>query len=96
VLETNREYYVKAGVVGIEMELAALLVMAYMKGIRAGGIFTSDGNAAQDEKDKEWDPYRLEVDKGIEKSIEIGLNALHYLDGQPDMESKGNNQKIFK
>lgn len=67
-------------VVGVEMELASLLVVAALRGARAGGIFTVDGNPADDEASIfDYNPHRPVVDEGKERMIEVGLDAISRL-----------------
>lgn len=71
-------YWADAGAVGIEMELATLLIIASLKKIRAGGIFAADGNPNQDtsENMSDYDPHRDVVTQAKGKMIEIALEAL--------------------
>lgn len=77
VLTPQSEAYVKAGVIAVEMELSALLVMASIRGIQAGGILVADGNPKQ--KEKEYNPHRSIVEEGVGKSIEVALGAIERL-----------------
>jgi uridine phosphorylase len=63
-------------VLAVEMEFATLLVIASMRGVRAGGIFTSDGNMTEESDPKTYDPHRTVVKQGTETMIQIGLDAL--------------------
>lgn len=78
VLPSASEAYVKAGVIAVEMELTALLVMAGIRGINAGGILVSDGNPTKI-KDAEYNPHRSIVEEGVGKSIEVALGAIERL-----------------
>lgn len=78
VLATDFEAYLKAGVIAVEMELTALLIMAGIRGISAGGILVSDGNMLKD-KDAEYNPHRSIVEEGVGKSIEVALGAIEHL-----------------
>lgn len=67
----------EAGAVAIEMEFAALLVIASLAGQRAGGIFAVDGNlltAAEDMAD--YDPHREVVTRAKDVMIAIALDVL--------------------
>jgi uridine phosphorylase len=79
LLPTTLALWQRAGVLGVEMELAALLVLAGPKGRRAGGIFTTDGNLARQGKDLDpetYNPNRLVVAQGVERMLQISLSAL--------------------
>jgi len=80
VLPSTTDLWMQAGAVCVEMELATLLVMAGLNGLRAGGIFTSDGNLAR-RRDPEvdpstYDPHREIVSQGIDTMLRIALDAL--------------------
>ncbi len=67
----------KSGVMVVEMEAAALFIIAALHGLKAGGIFAVDGNptlAAQDMS--EYDPHRTVVSEGIERILRIALHAM--------------------
>jgi uridine phosphorylase len=83
LLPTTTELWMKAGAVCLEMELATLLVMAGLHGVRAGGIFTSDGNLARREAPdldtSAYDPHRDVVTHGVQTMLTIALEALSRL-----------------
>lgn len=67
-------------VVAVEMELSALLIIAALHGLQAGGILTVDGNptrAAEDMSD--YDPHRAVVTEGKARMLKIALAALQAL-----------------
>lgn len=69
--------YVGYGVLAVEMELAALLVLALMHGARAGGILASDGNVVrQADVNAAYDPHREVVARGKKMMLKIALEAL--------------------
>jgi uridine phosphorylase len=72
------ERYVGYGVLAVEMELAALLVVASMYGALAGGIATTDGNLVRkvDRGMDGYDPHREVVARGKEAMLQIALEAL--------------------
>lgn len=72
------QYWADAGAVGIEMELATLLIIASYKKIRAGGIFVADGNLleASSENMSDYNPHREVVEQAKTKMIQIALDAL--------------------
>ena len=77
ILPTVLDLWLPTGrVLGVEMELAALLVMAGLQGVRAGGIFTSDGNMTQESDPEEYNPHRDVVEKGKINMLKIAIRAL--------------------
>jgi uridine phosphorylase len=84
------EMWMKANVISTEMELAALLVIASLRGVRAGGILVSDGNLARKMEEakkgkvydqfKHYNPHRDVVQQGVETMIRVALEALAKLD----------------
>ena len=77
ILPSEVDYWLPTGLVAcVEMELATLLVMAGLKGVRAGGIFTSDGNLTEESDPDTYDPHREVVNLGKENMLQIALNAL--------------------
>lgn len=80
VLPTTTDLWMQTGAVCVEMELATLLVMAGLKGLRAGGIFTSDGNLARRSDPQvdahTYDPQREVVSQGVDAMLQIALDAL--------------------
>lgn len=88
-LPDRRETWSQARLVGVEMELAALLIVAALRGVRAGGIFTVDGNPAEGDPEdpRVYEPHRDVVREGKERMIEVGLDAISRLaarDRAPD------------
>lgn len=67
----------RAGAVAIEMELAALLVVAGLHGVRAGGIFATDGNLLQADADMgDYDPATDTVARAKSAMIDTALRVL--------------------
>jgi uridine phosphorylase len=89
VLPVPLDAYIAAGTIAVEMELSALLVMAAMQGLRAGGIVTIDGNPRSRASQSEYNPHREVVEVGIGKSIEVALDALHQLAVDDDRVRSG-------
>jgi uridine phosphorylase len=81
VLDVLWDQHVRAGAIAVEMELSALLVMATMKGLRAGGILASDGNPTR-RTAEEYDPHRAVVAEGVDASASVALRALQLLPAQ--------------
>lgn len=80
VLPTAHQMWIDAGAIGIEMEYAALLIIASLRRVQAGGIFAVDGNPAEQANMTGYDPHRQIVEDAKVKSIEIGLDTLVELD----------------
>jgi uridine phosphorylase len=81
VLEEPVGMWMKANAVAIEMEFATLLVMASLCGVRAGGIFVSDGNLAEDRsqvtmEENAYNPHRDVVRQGTARMLTVALDAL--------------------
>ena len=77
ILPSAVDFWLPTGlVICVEMELATLLVMAGLQGVRAGGIFTSDGNLTEEPDPNTYDTHRDEVDQGKTKMLQIALDAL--------------------
>jgi uridine phosphorylase len=80
-LPDQREVWAHAHLAGVEMELATLLIVAALRGVRAGGIFTVDGNPAEGDVENPagYDPHRDVVLDGKRRMIEVGLDAISRL-----------------
>jgi uridine phosphorylase len=77
VLDLGLPGYVKLGVLAIEMELSALLVLASTRGVRAGGALVIDGAAADELAETTgYDPHRTVVAEGVTRAVAITLDAL--------------------
>jgi uridine phosphorylase len=74
----DREVWSQTPLVGYEMELAALLIVAALRKVRAGGIFTIDGNPQEGDPEdaRIYNPHRDVVREGKERMIEVGLDAI--------------------
>ena len=74
VLPDQRDVWSRLPLAGFEMELATLLIVASLRGLRAGGIFTVDGNPAEGDPEdpRVYDPHRDVVREGKERMIEVG------------------------
>jgi uridine phosphorylase len=68
-----------AGVIGIEMEYAALLVIATLRRVRAGGIFVIDGNPAEAQDMTGYNPHKQVVEDAKTQAIQIALDTLRQL-----------------
>ncbi|RXZ81660.1 purine-nucleoside phosphorylase [Paenibacillaceae bacterium] len=73
-LEIPHKQYKQAGVLGVEMEIAALFVIASLRGVRAGAIVAVDGYADADLA-ADYDPHTDVVAKAVENEIAAALQA---------------------
>lgn len=80
VLPTAHQMWIDAGAIGIEMDYAALLIVASLRRVRAAGIFAVDGNPAEEANMTAYNPHRQVVEDAKFKSIEIALDTLVELD----------------
>lgn len=76
VTPNPHQYWMDAGAVGIEMEYAALLVIATLRKIRAGGIFVIDGNPNEAQDMTGYNPHKQAVEDAKGTAIEIALESL--------------------
>ena len=79
LLPSTIDLWCRAGAAAVEMEYAALLVIASLHGARAGGIFTSDGNLVRKQaalSTDNYNPHREVVAQGVQRMLRIALNAL--------------------
>lgn len=75
LLPTSLELYSKANVPGVEMECSTLFVIASLRGIRAGGILTVDGNPLK-WNEGNYDPHGKKVTEGKQRMLSLALEAL--------------------
>lgn len=75
VIPSSLSLYQKAGVLGAEMEVATLLVIASLNGIKAGAIATVDGNPLKWDEGN-YDPHGTKVAEGKKRMLTIGLEAI--------------------
>ena len=78
------QYWMDAGIIGIEMEYAALLVIATLRRIRAGGIFVIDGNPAEAQDMTGYNPHKQIVQDAKRQAIEIAMDTLVQLSRMND------------
>ena len=78
ILGSNLPLWQKAGVTAVEMECAALFVMAGLQGREAGAILAVDGNplVERDEEMTGYNPHREVVRDAVGRMIGIALDAL--------------------
>lgn len=67
--------YKAAGALAVEMEIAALYVIAALRGARAGAIVALDGYADSDLA-ADYDPHTNVVSEAVEREIQAALEAL--------------------
>lgn len=92
VLEDKAALWAAAGAAGVEMELVALLAVASIRRVRAAGIFVIDGfplGSLMREHDQADDV----VAGGMEKAIEIAIDALTEICGSEGNKLSGNTIK---
>lgn len=75
VVEIPHQQYKQAGVLAVEMEIAALYVVASLRGARAGAIVALDGYADSDLA-AEYDPHTNVVTNAVEREINAALEAI--------------------
>lgn len=78
VVDIPHRQYKQAGAIAVEMEIAALYVIATLRGARAGAILALDGYADSDLAG-EYDPHTDVVTKAVEREIETALRAVSKL-----------------
>lgn len=78
ILPNDQPMWRDAGVVAVEMEVAALLTVASLNRVAAGAVLAIDGNplAAEDESMAGYEPFREIVDRAVAGTITTGLKAL--------------------
>lgn len=69
--------YSQAGVVAVEMECAALFIVAALRGVQSGAILAVDGNVLEETESMEsYAPHRQIVQDAVEAEITIALDTL--------------------
>ncbi|MBP3962652.1 nucleoside phosphorylase [Paenibacillus lignilyticus] len=81
VEEIPHRKYKQAGALAVEMEIAALYVVATLRGARAGAIVALDGYADSDLAEV-YDPHTNVVADAVEREIAAALRAVVMLAGQ--------------
>lgn len=78
ILGSELEMWQQAGAVAVEMEAAALFVIASLRGVAAGAVFAIDGNPlAEDHSDMAgYDPHRDVVHEAVDKALHAAFAAL--------------------
>lgn len=73
--------WARAGVIAVEMELSALLVIASLHGVAAGGLLIVDGNplAEADEQMTSYNPHTSVVADATARAIRVALDTLAHL-----------------
>ncbi|MGO4274816.1 purine-nucleoside phosphorylase, partial [Paenibacillus sp. TAF58] len=67
--------YKQAGALAVEMEIAALYVIASLRGVRAGAIVALDGYADADLREV-YDPHTNVVAQAVEREIMTAIHAV--------------------
>ncbi|NLO86969.1 MAG: nucleoside phosphorylase [Firmicutes bacterium] len=81
LLDLPNNLMAKAGAVAVEMECAALLVVASLRGVQAGAILAIDGMAIDFDADA-YNPHRDLVARAIEAEAGIAIRAVEILNGR--------------
>lgn len=78
VLGSDLELWQRAGVVAVEMETAALFVVASLHGAAAGAVLAIDGNplTANDADMAGYDPHRDVVQAAVDRALRAAMTAL--------------------
>ncbi len=76
LLESKVRLYMKAGVLAMENEVAGLLVVASLHGIKAGAILAADAPAFELVGVEGYQPDEKMVAEAVEREIEIALDAV--------------------
>jgi len=74
VLDLGLDTYAASGAIYVEMECAALYIVALLRGVRAGSILAIDGDARSAAAGKH-DPHRDVVRDAVDREIEAALEA---------------------
>lgn len=73
--------YSQAGVVAVEMECAALFIVASLRGVQSAAILAVDGNVLEEAESMEsYEPHRQVVQQAVEAEIEVALRTLARVD----------------
>ncbi|REK75999.1 nucleoside phosphorylase [Paenibacillus paeoniae] len=75
VVEVPHKQYKAAGALAVEMEIAALYIVATLRGAKAGAILALDGYADSDLA-ADYDPHTDAVANAIEREIVTALGAI--------------------
>jgi uridine phosphorylase len=75
LLDLPNNKYSKAGAIAVEMETSALFIISSLHGIDAGSVLAIDGIAIDFDAEA-YNPHRDLVNKAIDISINLAINAL--------------------
>lgn len=75
ILGSSLSRWARAGAVAVEMECAALFVIAALHGMEVGAVLAVDGNPLHRRKDG-YDPHRDVVRDAVDVMIGVALDAL--------------------
>ncbi|RJE90967.1 purine-nucleoside phosphorylase [Paenibacillus sp. 1011MAR3C5] len=75
VVEVPHKQFKAAGALAVEMEIAALYIVATLRGVRAGAILALDGYADSDLA-ADYDPHTDVVANAVEREIVTALGAI--------------------
>ncbi len=75
-LESTVKLYAKAGVKAMENEVASLLVVSSLHGVKAGAIIAADAKAFELVGVEGYQPDTASVDQAVRDEIDIALDAI--------------------
>lgn len=73
--ERPSDYFQNTPAIAVEMEASVLFLIASLNEIKAGAVMTIDGFAV-DFDAEQYDPHRDVVDQGIDRGIEVAIEAI--------------------
>ncbi len=76
LLESKVKLYAKAGVVAMDNEVASLLVVSSLHGVKAGAILAADAKAFELVGVDDYKPDQSAVSQAVEDEIDIALDAI--------------------
>ncbi|MPZ51441.1 MAG: purine-nucleoside phosphorylase [Acidimicrobiia bacterium] len=78
VIGSDLELWQRSGVMAVEMEAAALFVLASLHGVAAGAIFAIDGNPLDDDDSdmSGYDPDRDVVHQAVDRALHAAFAAV--------------------
>jgi len=91
-LGNNNKLWADSKILAIEMEISILLVIASIRGIRAGAVVNIDNYIFEREVSKSYEPNRTVVHEGTHRMIRVALDAAAKLVGKQNGADNGQTQ----